>query len=156
MKASYDTYRIVVECRAYPTTNFLLNTANISGDSSICVLKKNQISNQNLSEINKIQSFGNIDEDFDSYGADKISQEVINSSVSLVEKINQFNKNIYFVAPGVNGEVSLEMKSGSRNLEILVYPQKKYKYVFFEGNNFKSQGALNSKELSSIINLLSA
>ena len=153
-----EKYTIAIECQIMPksmsTQGFHFETACVAGLPSICLMEQNKISYKNGKEINKIQSFSSLDKNWDSYDATKISEEVINNSVHLIEKLDQFDQDIYFTAPGPNGEISVELKRGNKNAEILIYPKKKYKYVFFEGSNFKDQGTLHFNKIPEIIQWL--
>lgn len=121
---------------------------------STIVSERNELSPKNKLVINKIQSFGNLEENWDSYDADVITKEVIDSSVRFVEKINQLNQDIYFAAPGPNGEISIELKSGDKNAEMLIYPNKKYKHIFFNNDKFEGQGTISIPKIPEIIRWL--
>lgn len=121
---------------------------------STIVSERNNLSPRNKMVVNKIQSFGDLEENWDSYDADIISKEVIDSSVRFVEKINQLNQDIYFAAPGPNGEISIELKSGTKNAEMLIYPNKKHKHIFFNDDKFEGQGNISIQKIPEVIRWL--
>lgn len=157
MKNSCEKYSIVVESN-YAGHNMSTKQYKFSSFDenipSICVSERNVISARNQYAINKIQSYGSFEKNWDSYDADPVSKEVINHSVRIIEKLNQLNQEIYFAAPGPNGEISIELKNGNRNAEMLIYPNKKFKYVFFDNKDFEGQGTVSVQKIPEIIQWL--
>lgn len=125
-----------------------------SNDTSRVVIHypyKNPLSVQAHRVIASLKEFSALQENWDSYGAERISNAVIADAVSLVKKLDALRQEVYFVAPGPNGELSLELenKTTNRSLEILVYPDKQWKYLRFEAKDFISQGSMTIQDIRS-------
>ena len=78
-------------------------------------LKKRSIfpllSSKAKSIISKINSFRFLENNWDSYGAEPVSETAIKNAVRFVSKVDDFSIYIYFTAPGRDGEVMIELRS---------------------------------------------
>lgn len=92
--------------------------------------------------IRKIKSFKNLNRNWDGYGAEKPAQQSVDKAVKFVEHLGDWEQPIYFVAPGPNGEVLVELKDNDRTIEVFFQPDGQHEYVMFdrekcvEENNF--------------------
>ncbi len=69
--------------------------------------------------INKIKSYSGLENNWDGYGAVKPTDNTINNAINFLRKADEDGLNVYFVAPGPNGEIVIEFKRD--NLEAEVY-----------------------------------
>jgi hypothetical protein len=69
--------------------------------------------------INKIKSYSDFVNNWDGYGAVKPSDKTIKNAINFLRKADQDGLEVYFVAPGPNGEIVIEFKRD--NLEAEVY-----------------------------------
>lgn len=156
MNRFFEKCSVSMECVAIPPTSITSNVKNYAlqfNSSSSCIGQRS-LSRRNNFEITRIKTFTELESGWDSYNSDKITKQVINRTIKYIEEINDYNQDIYFSSPGPNGEISIELKHGEKNAEILIYPDNKTKYVFFEGNNFKMQGDAPIKKIGQIIQSL--
>ncbi len=82
--------------------------------------------------IKKLKSFRNLRCDWDGYGAEKPAQQSIDKAVKFAEQLGDWEQPIYFVAPGPNGEVLVELKNNDRTIEVFFQPDGQHEYVMFE------------------------
>ncbi len=118
-------------------------------DSAISVVSVNAISRENEEIINNIKSFQFLNENWDEDNAKKISPISIRRSIDIVKRFDFLNRNVYFAGPGPNEEILLLIKENSKELELLIYPNK-LKFVKFENNEFKSQGDFTMEDISEL------
>ena len=91
--------------------------------------------------IQKLQSFRQLKENWDSYGAAKPSVNAINRAISLVKTLDLANQPVYFVAPGPNGEIVVEFREGEYSIEITVDDEGKEEYVTLRNGILLSEPA---------------
>ena len=120
---------------------------------SILFKEKGQLSLTNKLEIQKVKSFTELEENWDSYGAQKVSEEVTENSILLIEAIDFLDEDVYFTSPGPNGEIMIQLKNEDKEVELIVY-ESKTKFVTFENNEFKKQGDFEANILPKIIEWL--
>jgi hypothetical protein len=108
---------------------------------------------ENLAAMANISSYRHLDENWDSYGAKRISEEVIEKSRRFIEKVNRLNKEVFFTAPGPNGEISIEMHQNNKAGEFIFYPEKDY-YVLSAGKQHYEQGDLTHDKIIDLIKWL--
>ncbi len=72
-------------------------------------------------QIEKIESFKNLKENWDSYGAEKVNEDCIKRAISIVNFFKNRSLGINFSYPLPDGGIQLEMNN-SYNLEIEVNP----------------------------------
>ena len=126
---------------------------NMVDNQSTLLREGDRLSLTNKLEIQKIRTFKDLDENWDSYEAQRICQQVIDRSIEIIIKIDLFNENIYFTSPGPNGEIMIQLKTGSKEVEIIVYPGK-IKLVTFENNEFSKQSDFSADNLLGVIEWL--
>jgi hypothetical protein len=157
MEVLFDKYKIGIEnnivLKNMSTQGFSFATEAmiIMGMASLCVTQQDEISLNNRKEINKLHTFAKLDPNWDSYGAEKITASVIQDSIKFIKLIDKLDQDVYFTAPGPNGEISIELINGKKSTELLIYPNKNYKYVCFEGAQVKDQGVLTDKKVEELI-----
>jgi hypothetical protein len=111
---------------------------------SVCEEKNQEpLSIRNASIYNAIKDFLQLPNNWDNDNAIRPEIGAVDQALSIVEKVNFFGENVYFTSPGPNGEISIELKNGNREAELIVYENKKV-FLKFEDNNFIEQGALEN------------
>lgn len=151
------------ELRGYPNMNdarttpytskaqegLLANTTSVS--VVLHYAYKRPVSIQARRVIDSLKEFGALPENWDSYGAVRIGEGVIEDAIRVVKAFDALQQEVYFVAPGPNGEISLELENSisNRSLEILIYPDNKWKYLRFEAKDFVAQGNMTTHDIRS-------
>ncbi|MFT5780257.1 MAG: hypothetical protein ACI837_003218 [Crocinitomicaceae bacterium] len=158
MTALSNTYRI----RSFdssPTTGLnnqysvMDNWLVVVDNQSLLFKAYDFISPVNRLEIQKVRSFAELEQNWDSYDAQKISPDAIAKSVDLIKEIDKLDEEIYFSSPGPNGEVMIQLKKAEKEVEIIQYANKS-KYVTFSKEEFEKQGDFTLEILPEIIEWL--
>lgn len=104
--------------------------------------------------IEKIRSFKDLTRNWDGYEAEEVSSHAIHDAIKFVHSNSGKNLPFYFAAPGVNGEVMLELKSGDRAAEIFFNPDSSTELILFVNNICKFEGDVvtNLEELIAFFN----
>jgi len=98
------------------------------------ILRKLTPSDDALKIFAKLQSFRQLKENWDGYNAAEPSEHAIRAAVRLVEDLDRAGQKVYFVAPGPNGEIVVEIRRGDRSLEVYIDEQGNREYVVFDGD----------------------
>lgn len=130
----------------YHIHQYLFHNASCFSDPA--VIKENNIMKSN------IQSFGELKENWDSYGADSISPEAIWGATTFVENMSRYGRKVYFASPGPNGEVSIELKEGRKVVEVVFYASGTKKYIALDGDTVYQKGALTPEAKHNFIKWL--
>jgi hypothetical protein len=109
--------------------------------------------------IDKIKSFKDLEEDWDSYGAKCIEQDTIDRAIEFYElSINQLNKlPDPFVCPDCNGNIDFSWENNNKKLW-LVIPEKKLEYFqylksdySFKETKYINDSVYNKEEMLQIL-----
>lgn len=151
-------YRIkssLISSSAGLNNQFMVEESHVNavGNQSTRVKDYAFISYSNRLEIQKVRSFSDLEKDWDSYGAEVISDQVIVKAVGLIHEIDKLDEEVYFTSPGPNGEVMIQLKKNDREVEFILYPNK-MKYVTFQDGEFKNQGDFQTEIISELIEWL--
>jgi hypothetical protein len=149
----YTIYNNYISPNKNTLMTFLVE-AFYDSKSATRVKKAENVSIKNLKEIDKIKSFLNLEPNWDSYDAIKTDAKVIWEAVDFVKKIDKYSIDVYFSAPGPNGEISIELKNQIKTIEFIFYPESRWKFVSFEGDKLDKQGAFQLNNLDSLISWL--
>ncbi|NLX29580.1 MAG: hypothetical protein GXY59_11480 [Bacteroidales bacterium] len=107
-----------------------------------------------ISFIQKLDSYINLNDNWDSYGA--VAPSVISIRNARRFLINNANVSLpyYFISPGVNGEVMIELSKGRKAAEIYFNSDKSTELLLFENNNCLLESNLKDsiKELIKFFN----
>lgn len=155
MTALSNTYRIpsydISPSNGLNNQFQILENLPITVDNQSLLIKSYDfISPVNRLEIQKVRAFAELEEGWDSYDAQTISDNVITQSVDLIKEIDKLDEDVYFSSPGPNGEIMIQLKKGEKEVEIIQYPDKS-KYVTFSNGEFEKQGDLGIHILPEII-----
>ena len=76
-----------------------------------------------MDTISKINSFRNLEKDWDGYGADKISETSITNAISFVQEVLEtYEIPVYFVCPTYDSGVTIELRKGIHEAQIAFNP----------------------------------
>lgn len=103
--------------------------------------------------IQKLNDFGRLKDNWDSYGAEVPSKISIKNARRFLLDNAHVALQFYFVSPGVNGEIMIELKNGNKSAEIYFLPDASTELVMFEGDDCIFEGSL-SKAFSTLIRFL--
>ena len=107
-----------------------------------------------LEMLERLDGFAKLSENWDSYGAIAPANDAIQAGRRFAEQLAGHGQQIDFTAPGPNGEVSVELKSGSKYIEFVFYPAGKWKYTAFENKLLTEQGNFETDKLPSLLHWL--
>ena len=93
--------------------------------------------------IQKLNNFARLKDNWDSYGAEAPSKISIKNARQFLLNNAQVALPFYFVSPGVNGEVIIELKNENKAAEIYFLPDASSELVMFEGDDCIFEGSLN-------------
>ena len=122
--------------------------------SAIKIRDINGFSQANRMDIANIKSFTQLAVNWDGYGAAPISPIAIEKAINFIHEINKYDIDAYLSSPGPNGEVMVQLKHNSREIELVFY-EGKSKYVLFSNKGFESQGDYSPAILHELVAWLS-
>lgn len=93
--------------------------------------------------IAKMKSFLRLQENWDSYGASVIQERTVREASSFVEQLDADGLEVFFTAPGGDGEILVELKSGDKEAEVYFYANAKPMVSFFIEDELIWEGNLN-------------
>ncbi|UOY07759.1 hypothetical protein L0P88_04210 [Muricauda sp. SCSIO 64092] len=134
------------------TNDFLVVSVDYPSihQSSIVMHDMGMVSEENEAAIGQIKALKLLGNNWDEEGALPIPEEVISRAIEIVNHINRFGHDVYLATPGPNQEILLMLKSGNREIEIIIYPDRE-KLVKFDGTEFVEQGNFLGQELSALL-----
>lgn len=97
-----------------------------------------------------ITSYSFLNEDWDSYGSERVSAYAIQNALDLVDELEVRNLDIFHVSPSPIGGVTIELDDGNRNIEIDFSPTGETEIAYYEGDEIKREDtnlSLNSLQL---------
>lgn len=86
-----------------------------------------------------IEDIAVLNDNWDEDGAIAPDSEVIQLAKGIVHSMNAVGQEIYNAAPGPKGEIMLDLRSGNKSLEVIIYPDK-MKFVKFSPSEPPAQG----------------
>lgn len=126
---------------------WVIGNVVFSVDNQSTIFKESgSLSFINKQEIQRIRSFFQLEKNWDSYDSEKIDHEVISKAIDMVKDINALDEDVYFTAPGPNGEIMIQLKKENKEVEIIIYDSK-IKYVSFVDNEFEKQGSFGDSDI---------
>lgn len=136
--------------------NFIieLNEVPTIHQGSIIIEEIGVLADENKLIIDQLKSFKFLEENWDGDGALRIPNQTIDKAINLINKIDKLNNLVYLCSPGPNEEVLLILKNGTREIELIIYPNKE-KHVKFEENNYVEQGSIQGEEFNLLIDWIS-
>ncbi|MBW7940927.1 MAG: hypothetical protein H3C64_00665 [Candidatus Kuenenia stuttgartiensis] len=101
------------------------------------------LSNAAMKATSKILGFRNFADNWDSYGAEKPSESAIVNALSFIRVIDAHGIPVYFVAPGPNVEIVVELRKGNYEAEVYFNADNSNEVLIYEGDACISEGALD-------------
>lgn len=156
MTASNNRYKISLT-QSYKSVITETVSLNEPVTPTSTILEGNDSSSLNISnnalQIQKLKSFLKLGENWDSYNASRISEEAVNSAIDFVKRLDEKYHLVYFVAPGPNGEVLVELKDANRSIEV-VFEEDSNEYVKFQEQEVADEGEYTEEMDSMFISWL--
>lgn len=103
----------------------------------------NYITNKSFLEEARqtIKKFDSFEEDWDSYGAQRISLDAITNSLDFLDSLELKQQDIFHVSPSPTGGVTIELASGEKNIEIDFLPKGKTEVAYYVGDELIKEEA---------------
>lgn len=105
--------------------------------------------------ISKLMDMEIMEDNWDSYGAVAPQKSCIRKAIKFILSNAQYALPFYFTAPGVNGEVLVELKNNSRSAEIFFNPDNTTEILLFEKSECVFEGDVD-KDFSTLMDFLNA
>ena len=102
----------------------------------------------NAQPLRKLKSFLNLEENWDSYGAVPIIENCVYDALDFVRRLDEKYQEVYFVAPGPNGEVLVELKAEKRSIEV-IFDEGNVAYAKYENGDVVDEGTYGPGDLDS-------
>ena len=93
--------------------------------------------------IAKFKSFLRLQANWDSYDASVVQEATVREAVSFVEQIDEDGLEVFFTAPGRDGEILVELKSGDKEAEVYFYADSRSMVSFFTKDELAWEGELD-------------
>jgi len=103
--------------------------------------------------ISKLMDMEALEYNWDSYGAVAPEKNCIYKAIKFIVSNAQYALPFYFTAPGVNGEVMVELKNGNRSAEIFFNPDNTNELFLFDNSECTFDGELE-KDFSKLMDFL--
>jgi hypothetical protein len=113
-------------------------------ESSTLVFRQDLLSPEMQQMIEKIIRFKDLEKNWDGYQAQGVSPQAIKDAIHFIFNQSAKKLPLYFAAPGVNGEVMIELKQGNRAAEIFFNPDGITELLLFENNTCLLEGDLET------------
>lgn len=146
MKASNnpEVYSNELSADSVYLENIIRGIASFAGSSSIISVRDivPKLSLNARKNISKLTAFKSLEADWDSYGAEVPSLHAISGAISFIRKADADELAIYFVAPGPDGEILVELTANGREAEVYFYPDGSTELLIYEADNCLFEGSL--------------
>lgn len=103
--------------------------------------------------ISKLMDMEALEYNWDSYGAVAPEKNCIHKAIKFIISNAQYALPFYFTAPGVNGEIMVELKNGNRSAEIFFNPDNTNELLLFENSECIFEGDVD-KDFSQLMDFL--
>ncbi len=103
-----------------------------------------RIEGQARDMISRLERMNDLRYNWNSYGADAPSSLAIKHAIKFILENQRFSLPYYFTAPGVNGEVMIELKKQDRVAEIYFWEDHSTELLLFENEQVVLEGALKT------------
>lgn len=103
----------------------------------------NSFSREITDFIQKLNDFDRLKDNWDSYDAEAPSKISIKNARQFLLNNAQVALPFYFVSPGVNGEVMIELKNENKAAEIYFLPDARTELIMFDEDHCIFEGSLN-------------
>tara|TARA_R110002074_G_C12350355_1_gene649573 strand:- start:427 stop:894 length:468 start_codon:yes stop_codon:yes gene_type:complete len=135
-------------------TDYYFNTSSFSNKSFVNTKIVNFISESNKRAIETLKSYAALDNNWDGYEALKPSNISIKKAISFILTLQEYNIDVYFVAPTPDGDILVETKSFDANLEFEFSSNSPDIIIASQDGELKSETELNDTTLVSYLRWL--
>lgn len=105
--------------------------------------------------IDRIEKFKDLEQDWDTYGSEKISLSSISTAIQLIKKFGTNNINVDNAFPMRDGGVQLENDFENNNIEIEVNPDNEITLLVFDKeSNLVLEKCYSLIEINDLINIV--
>lgn len=130
----------------------LSETTSIAENST--VFQISALSEEAQILLQKLTEFKLLPGNWDSYGAEKPPPGLINIAKTWVRKLDELNLPLFFVVPGPNGEISIELKKGEITAELILEDEESIELLVSKNGELTNEDVYEYKN-QLIDNLLS-
>jgi hypothetical protein len=102
-----------------------------------------KLSEKALFEINKIYSFLQLPENWDSYNSAKPSKTAVENAIDFTVRLAQRQQFPFFIAPSPNGDILIELKDNSVTLEFIFGEEGTNRIIGLVNDNLIFEKELN-------------
>ena len=121
----------------------LSETTSIAKNST--VFQISALSEEAQILLQKLTEFKLLPENWDSYGAEKPPPGLINIAKTWVRKLDELNLPLFFVVPGPNGEISIELKKGKMAAELILEDEESIELLVSKNGELTNEDVYEDK-----------
>ncbi|MER3525228.1 MAG: hypothetical protein C4326_14580 [Ignavibacteria bacterium] len=136
---------VVTEARTVP--DYSTWVAAIAPVSSTVLVRVDELTDRAREILSRIKSFSRLRENWDSYGAQQLSNVAIQNAFAFVAMADRLRLPLFFTAPGPDGEILVELQSSNKSIEITFEPDGTAFYAKFIGVDCVEEGTLEDQAL---------
>lgn len=116
-----------------------------------------KLSRNNRKHTDSVLGYGDLKENWDSYGANRPSGVAIAKAISFItEKLSPRGLEVFYTVPTPDGDILVELKNESRNLEFIFSETAGDKVIAFNSGALYKEDTLNETTLRACLNWLYA
>lgn len=133
---------------------FRINSEPHLGSSSGIVEVQEPIpflSERAKSQIAKLYSFQFLERNWDGYNALPPSNSAIAEASRIARQLDELGKEIYFTAPGPDGEILIEVRTTGKEIEFYFNADGTNEVYIYEGVNLLSETAIENGNLLRLV-----
>jgi hypothetical protein len=118
--------------------------AYLPGSSRVMVVRYiNNTSEKAQEFLRKLSRFSKLPQNWDNEGAAPPEEKIISTASDFISQMDEFELPLYFVAPGPNGEIYLEYRSGNNTAEIFFNEDENEEMILYKGKEQIYSGEIN-------------
>lgn len=122
--------------------------------TTVRVIEENDLSQSIREALYSLSEIARLKDNWDGYGAIAPPEKVIKESEGFIRRLNILQQDVYFVSPGPNGNLLVELRNGERTIGFHFHPEKPLRFVCFEGKDFVRQGIYEPPVLNELLDWL--
>ncbi len=92
--------------------------------------------------IDKIKSFVDLEEDWNSYGALPIASVAVENAIQYVKELDKAGQDVYFTVPTTESGVLIELKNNLKSVELFFYEDGSSEFMLYKGNDLEKEGEI--------------
>lgn len=130
-----------------PENQYLLTDKYIIHGTSISISRpykpEDKLNDKILFEINKLYSFLQLPENWDSYNAARPSKIAVENAVDFIKRLTQRQQFPFYTAPSPDGDILVELKNENVTLEFIFSQDGTNRIIGIVDNDEKFEKELN-------------